>query len=915
MPDFTALQFARYLSDLKLVDRSELAALETEQDLKALSGDAYIQLLLRRQLLTNYQVERLKRGERDGYFYGAYKVLYLISQGTFARVYRAVKTGTDEVVALKVLRKRFISDRDARERFRREGELGKTLTHPNIIRVHSVHCKGKAHFLVMEFVEGQNLRQFVTTRRKLAPPEATRLMKDIVSGLYYASTRGLTHRDLKLTNVLVTTEGRAKLIDFGLAGADAASQEVEVNADKERTIDYASLERATKVQRGDPRSDLFFTGCMYYHMLTGVAPLEESDDRARRLVKSRLTDIRKIGQVDPAIPWYVTKVVDKAMELQPRLRYQAPGEMLVDLAAAIKTMETEPDKPPPPAAPAEPEAKAIPEPKSKFESDSRSTLSKMNDKQTVVVCESNARLQDVFREQFKKHGFRILLISNLERALDRVEDTMQPVTALIINGESLGATAYEAFKRLRQNRATKRLRTVLIVGANEKNLKTELAPSHYQAILSMPLKMREVFATLSRLASVEDSDSVSKDGIKPPPKLVSREKILRNMKEPKAPAPQAPPPQAPPQPQSPVPAPPTAPSSAPLPLEAHGEDSVFSQSALSDDGDTAHTASTDTSTQPGVEMVDNYELLEELGQGGMGTVYRARHQRMDRIVAIKILSADRMSSRRAVARFHREIKAVARLNHPNIVAAHDAGESKDGKHYLVMEYVAGFDLSGVVKRCGPLPWPDACDAIRQAALALQHAHEHQMVHRDVKPSNLLLDPKDNQVKLLDLGLALLNSDSGEELTGSGQVLGTVEYMAPEQWSDTHSVDIRADIYSLGCTMYRLLCGHAPFSGEQYSNMLKKMMAHAQSDVPPLRTKRPDAPQEVQDIIEKMLAKEPKDRYQQPLDVAEALAPFSSGSDLERLTRIAQQVKLPSNDTASQSSGPAIGASANEESAK
>ena len=237
---------------------------------------------------------------------------------------------------------------------------------------------------------------------------------------------------------------------------------------------------------------------------------------------------------------------------------------------------------------------------------------------------------------------------------------------------------------------------------------------------------------------------------------------------------------------------------------------------------------------PPLGQIGPYRLLEKLGQGGMGTVYKALHIKLDKLVALKVLSADRMQDPQAVSRFEREMKAVGKLEHPHLIRAFDAGEA-EGTHFLVMEYVAGEDLGSLAKRLGQLPVAEACELIRQAAVGLQYAHEHGLVHRDIKPANLLVAfsgqlsavssqedatgiPKLNAdrcpltatLKILDLGFALLQEQAGDagELTSAGQVMGTLDYMAPEQCGDSHQVDIRADIYSLGATLYRLLAGRA-----------------------------------------------------------------------------------------------------------
>lgn len=287
-----------------------------------------------------------------------------------------------------------------------------------------------------------------------------------------------------------------------------------------------------------------------------------------------------------------------------------------------------------------------------------------------------------------------------------------------------------------------------------------------------------------------------------------------------------------------------------------------------------------------------YELLEKLGQGGMGEVYKARQTRLDKIVALKILPKHRTADPHAQARFEREMKAVGRLRHANLIEAYDAREI-DGTAILVMEYIEGADLAQVCRKCGPLPVADACEVIRHTALGLQYAHEHGMVHRDIKPSNLMLTIE-GQVKILDLGLALLQtpeavSGAGGETTSSEQIMGTVDYMAPEQAADSHRVDIGADIYSLGCTLYTLLAGQAPFTGPAYVTKMKKLLAHAQAPVPPLARFRSDVPKELIAILDHMLAKLPEQRFSTPADVAEALAPFAAGSDARRLAEFAKRI--------------------------
>ena len=293
-----------------------------------------------------------------------------------------------------------------------------------------------------------------------------------------------------------------------------------------------------------------------------------------------------------------------------------------------------------------------------------------------------------------------------------------------------------------------------------------------------------------------------------------------------------------------------------------------------------------------------YQLIEELGHGGMGTVYKAMHTKLGRVVAVKVLTLARAHSPEAAARFEREMQAVGRLNDPHIVRAHDAREI-DGDPVLVMEYLAGLDLGEILRRLGKLAVSDACELMRPSSHGLaSHPRTRATVHRDIKPSNVMLTANDLPspsgrgagsegclVKILDLGLARLRLETSpyEEMTGSGQGMGTLDYMAPEQASDSREVDIRADIYSLGCTLFKLLTGRVPFSGTGCRTALDKMNAHARQPAPSVRDYVPEVPEAgLAAIVARMLAKSPADRFAAPADIAEALVPWSKGANLADL---------------------------------
>jgi serine/threonine protein kinase/WD40 repeat protein len=273
----------------------------------------------------------------------------------------------------------------------------------------------------------------------------------------------------------------------------------------------------------------------------------------------------------------------------------------------------------------------------------------------------------------------------------------------------------------------------------------------------------------------------------------------------------------------------------------------------------------------GRELVfGGYALLERIGQGGMGQVFKARHVRLRRIVALKVIRRDRVGGLDAVRRFQRELLMAGQLTHPHIVEAYDAGE-EGGTYYFVMEYVEGESLGAIVKRDGPLPVELACEYTRQAALGLQHASDRGLVHRDIKPSNLLLARASGTIKLLDLGLALIRGTAEGELstlTATGMLLGTPDFMAPEQTWDPHAVDVRADLYSLGCTFYYLLTGAVPFPGGAVG---RKLLGHQTEEPVPVEQLRPEVPRGVAAVVRRLMAKRPEDRFQTPAELAETLA--------------------------------------------
>jgi serine/threonine protein kinase len=286
-------------------------------------------------------------------------------------------------------------------------------------------------------------------------------------------------------------------------------------------------------------------------------------------------------------------------------------------------------------------------------------------------------------------------------------------------------------------------------------------------------------------------------------------------------------------------------------------------------------------------VVGPYRLLDLLGEGGLSQVFKAEHVGTRALVALKLLHAELRSNAQVLGQLRQEMEAITRLSHPHFVQAFEleleGGAGSRGAPYLAMEYVEGLDLGKLLAQVGPLPLTQACEYARQAALGLEYAYEQGLVHRDVKPANLLVSADSSTVRILDIGLARLEwsyrPDPGSTPTPADQgitLMGTPDYVAPEQALNAEQADIRADIYSLGCTLYHLLAGEPPFPGK---SLARKLLQHQQAAPPSVRRLRPELPEELDAVLQKMMAKQPDDRYRTPALVAIALKPFCQGDDV------------------------------------
>jgi eukaryotic-like serine/threonine-protein kinase len=491
----TAEQLAQRALDVNVVNDSELQAVWGELGSTNAPLAAFQQALMRRGLVTQYQLERLMRGDtRTGFFYGDYKVLYCVGAGTFARVFRAVHRTTGKIYAVKVLRNSLSNPKGTHQKtgqslkpyielFRREGEIGIKLKHPNIVEIHEVYSQGATHYIVMDFVEGRNLREFYRAKRRFDPLQAADIMAGVMAGLHYALQQGITHRDLKMSNVLLSSDGEPKLVDFGLAGLQGAEEEAAEGISR-RTVLYAGLERATGVRMDDPRSDIFFAGTIFYEMLSGVAAITMSRERTQQAGREIYRNIKPILELVPKLPLAFAMVVNKAIEYEPDRRYQTPGDMLVDLKLAIKRVT------------AAAEGVRVGQ-----ELSSSEGHNEQGQPRRLMIVESDVKMQDMLRDLFKSNGYRVLVSSDPERVLERFFQDPKAADLILFSTSNNGRAALEVFNRFGQELITRDLPAVLLLDHNHLAWEQEAQTAEHRALAKMPIKMRELRETLVGVAS------------------------------------------------------------------------------------------------------------------------------------------------------------------------------------------------------------------------------------------------------------------------------------------------------------------------------------------------------------------------------------------------------------------------------
>jgi len=471
----TADELAHRVEQLELATEAQLDGVWKELGGRNVPVAEFGAALVRRELLTSYQLDRLLRGETGGFFYGQAKILYQVGAGSFSRVYRAIHVDSGRILAVKVLRSRHSSDADKRKAFQREGEMGRLLRHPNIVAIEDVGEANNTSYITMEFVEGQTLRELVRVRGAIDLPRALVLLREMLEGLEYAHRLGVTHRDIKASNVLISFTGQAKLVDFGLAGGDTTANKALRRSGQPRTIDYATLESIGKVKDDSVRSDIYFLGTVAYLMFSGVSALQESRDRSVRADPRRFTSVEPLAWKAPELPREVVDLVARMMHLNPDERWQTATDVRRALEPLIGRDFVAG------AAPAKPV---------------RPVAQQSAFKATLMLAEASPEEQGKLRTLLKDLGYKVLLTENLQRALVRCAETPRPADCLVISGGSFGESGVDVFNALPQDPLLQNVPALLLVEPGQQDLIAQARGDERRRVVTTPLQPEAVTEVL-----------------------------------------------------------------------------------------------------------------------------------------------------------------------------------------------------------------------------------------------------------------------------------------------------------------------------------------------------------------------------------------------------------------------------------
>jgi serine/threonine protein kinase len=496
---------------LGLINRQQAREAQAEAEDREI--ETISRILTRKGLLTSWQLERVKKGDTTGFFYGGCKVLFHLAEGTFARVYRGVRTDTGEPFAVKVLRKRFSNDPDAVARFNKEAQEGMKLRHPNIVQLIDYGNVEKQHYMLMEYVEGSNLRDLLRIRLRIDPVAAVPMMLGLARGLKYSIDQGVTHRDIKGSNILVSTKGDAKLVDFGLATIEGDGKKAaSVNP---RTVDYSALERTCGSEKGDPRSDIFFLGCVFYQMFTGQPAMMETEtkDMLQKMLKRSFSAIKPLSEQRYAPDPELCRIVEKMMKVELKARYQTMDEIISDLeayekqsksgghstaddsefdeeAVFVNSMRNEPKTQSAPSMVAMAPGSAT--------RNGGGTPAEAAPK-NVLCVESQEMIQDAFKKTLSKMGYRVFLVGDPERAAERCREQLPD--AVIFDADGLGPEAVDTLIEMRDHAHEEGhdLAALVLLHPRQLPLKEKLPANDRLVVLSKPLKMKQIQDAITQL--------------------------------------------------------------------------------------------------------------------------------------------------------------------------------------------------------------------------------------------------------------------------------------------------------------------------------------------------------------------------------------------------------------------------------
>lgn len=456
------------LTSMQLVDARSLAEIRRQLGDDA-GAEELIQRLLQHHHLTEFQAGRIRKREFDGLVLGGVKLLYRNASGSFARVFRGASLKDGSIVGVKLLRERWTHDVETVRLFHREGDIGQKLKHPNIVPIYTVASEGQFHYLTMEFVEGGNLRDFIKIRGKLDPAEALQYVLDMSRGLEYALRMGYTHRDLKATNVLMSSQGVAKLIDFGLAADESVLNRIG-GEEMQQALEYVTLEKGSGAPRNDPRSDLFFLGTILYEMLCGESPYPRTRDRDERKRFGRYRDIRSISTVVASTPRIVAEIVDRLLVVEPMQRFQSPSDLIRAVENTLRQLGVDYARPTDATA-------AMP--------------GDANGQPTLLCLESRSKNMDAFRHYFSKHGYRVLIFSDVKRVLSRLKS--QPPDCLLIMGDAYEDQVLDLVQQASHVGRNSRLAVVAVVSKEHPvDAIKQLPANPLTCILQQPVRLRDV---------------------------------------------------------------------------------------------------------------------------------------------------------------------------------------------------------------------------------------------------------------------------------------------------------------------------------------------------------------------------------------------------------------------------------------